>query len=43
MTAYSDQSYINEAEELNAEKFLMKPFDLDELRKHIEEVFAAAK
>jgi len=38
MTAYGDQHYINEAEGLGIVRFIIKPFDLTELKKQVEEI-----
>ncbi len=38
MTAYSDQHYINEAEDLGVAKFIIKPFDLNQLKGQVEEI-----
>lgn len=38
MTAYGDQHYISQAEALDVAKFIIKPFDLNELKKQVGEI-----
>ncbi|ADY57559.1 response regulator receiver protein [Syntrophobotulus glycolicus DSM 8271] len=38
MTAYGDQEHINTAEELGVVGFIIKPFDINELREQIKDV-----
>lgn len=38
MTAYGDQHYINQAEALGVERFIIKPFDLNDLKKQVGEI-----
>jgi two-component system response regulator (stage 0 sporulation protein F) len=38
MTAYGDQHYVAQAEDLGVAKFIIKPFDLDELKIQVEEI-----
>lgn len=40
MTAYGDQHYVNQAEELGVAKFLIKPFDLNDLKKQVGEIMS---
>lgn len=43
MTAYGDQHYINQAETLGVARFLIKPFDLNELKEQVEEILQDKK
>ena len=38
MTAYGDQQYVSQAEELGVAGFIIKPFDLDELKRQVGEI-----
>ncbi|NLI91106.1 MAG: response regulator [Peptococcaceae bacterium] len=38
MTAYGDQHYVNQAEALGVARFIIKPFDLNELKKQVGEI-----
>lgn len=38
MTAYGDQHYVNQAEALGVARFIIKPFDLNELKLQVEEL-----
>lgn len=38
MTAYGDQHYVNQAETLGVARFIIKPFDLNELKAQVEEI-----
>ncbi|HHV64435.1 MAG TPA: response regulator [Peptococcaceae bacterium] len=38
MTAYGDQHYISQAEALDVDKFIIKPFNLNELKKQVGEI-----
>lgn len=39
MTAYGDQFFMNQAEALGIARFIIKPFDLNELKKQVGEIF----
>jgi len=39
MTAYGDQHYIDEAENLGVARFIIKPFDLNELKDLVADIF----
>ena len=38
MTAYGDQHYVNQAEALGVARFIIKPFDLNELKTQVSEI-----
>ncbi len=38
MTAYGDQHYVNQAEALGVARFIIKPFDLIELKAQVGEI-----
>lgn len=38
MTAYGDQQYVSQAEYLGVAGFIIKPFDLDELKRQVGEI-----
>lgn len=38
MTAYGDQYFLDESEALGVAKFIIKPFDLNELKKQVDEI-----
>ena len=38
MTAYGDQHYVNQAEALGVARFIIKPFDLNELKTQVAEI-----
>lgn len=38
MTAYGDQHYVNQAEALGVARFIIKPFDLNELKIQVGEI-----
>jgi len=38
MTAYGDQHYMAQAEDLGVAKFIIKPFDLNDLKIQVEEI-----
>ncbi len=38
MTAYGDQHYVNQAEALGVARFIIKPFDLNDLKTQVSEI-----
>jgi len=38
MTAYGDQHYVNQAEVLGVARFIIKPFDLNDLKTQVSEI-----
>lgn len=38
MTAYGDQHYVNQAEALGVARFIIKPFDLNDLKTQVAEI-----
>ncbi len=38
MTAYGDQQHMNKAEELGVDRFIIKPFDINELKEQVNAV-----